>query len=266
MSARGGGHELVDEALVVSRNPPHTIAPTSSERVQFLKAHARDVVVAQAVLGVAQLEWEAFLVLLTASQLVATLPQGQLRRVTDATILPIGIDNVGVHWDSGAVLSSPHGMLPASASAGDWASVLAKRSLMLRSFKDLLKSGWLLFSWDFDCSRTQQALAAAAADARPDGCVLAGEGRTSGADATGGAGNMDSSGEDTRASGCLGSEGGRGSGGARWGGGGSGSGKQGRAARAMAWCEREGARRGWDMRFVWNATWLEPLLRSARYV
>ena len=42
---------------------------------------------------------------------MTTLPQGQLHRVTDARILPIGIDNVGVDWRTGVVLSSPQGSL-----------------------------------------------------------------------------------------------------------------------------------------------------------
>lgn len=217
------GVETAEEALVVARNPPHTILKATRERVQFLKAHARDVIVAQALLGIAQLEWEAFLVLLTASQVVAKLPQGELRRVTDVKILPIGIDNVGVHWHTGQVLSSPHGMLSAGGASGDWAGMMAKRSFMLRSFKDLLKSGWLLFSWDYDCSRNQQSLAAAsqrsavAKDAEADAC------REEAA-----WGNTDSGKE---------------------------SGKE--------WCLEECVRRGWDARFIWNATWMEPLLRSA---
>ena len=63
-----GVPELLHEALVVTRNPPHTIEPASIERVKFLRAHARDSVLAEALLGVVQFEWEAFLVLLTNSQ------------------------------------------------------------------------------------------------------------------------------------------------------------------------------------------------------
>jgi hypothetical protein len=63
-----GVPELLHEALVVTRNPPHTIEPASIERVKFLRAHARDSVSAEALLGVVQFEWEAFLVLLTNSQ------------------------------------------------------------------------------------------------------------------------------------------------------------------------------------------------------
>ena len=108
--------------------------------MQFLEAHARDIIVAQAFLGIVQFEWEAFLVLLTSSQLVTTLPQGKLRRVTDAQILPIGIDDVGIDSHTGSVRSSPQGMLPGAP-------------MVIR-----FKSGWLLFSWDFDCSRYQQFL------------------------------------------------------------------------------------------------------------
>lgn len=217
------GFEALQEALVVARNPPHTIMKATRERVQFLKAHARDVIVAQALLGIAQLEWEAFLVLLTASQVVAKLPQGELQRVTDAKILPIGIDNVGIHWHTGQVLSSPHGIISAGGASGDWAGIMAKRSYMLRSFKDLLKSGWLLFSWDYDCSRNQQSLAAAA-----QRCARA---------------------DDTEAGTCR----------EEAGGGRSSSG----AARGNEWCLEECVKRGWDARFVWNATWMEPLMRSA---
>jgi len=267
--------ELTEEALVVARNPPHTIVRASLERVHFLKAHARDVIVAQALLGIAQLEWEAYLVLLTNSQAVTRLPQGELRRVTDAKILPIGIDNVGVHWHTGAVLSSPHAtMQPAGAAASDWASLLAKRSFMLRSFKDLLKSGWLLFSWDFDCSRNQQTLASFVQRDRqqqtsthvpgtkamhPSSKPRNGagdwstilkeeerpiEGRGEGEEREAGrsGGGQDSS---SRARGKEWCE-------------------KGWSKRGREWCEKEGRKRGWDMRFVWNATWLEPLLYSAQ--
>ena len=120
---------------------------------------------------------------------MTTLPQGQLHRVTDARILPIGIDNVGVDWRTGVVLSSPQGalltslcllvhkrllpstkvriltcralgMLPRQYAGSSVDSVLAKRAFILRSFRDLLKSGWLLFSWDFDWYKKTNTLLA----------------------------------------------------------------------------------------------------------
>ena len=239
----------------MARNPPHTIMPATQERVQFLKAHARDVIVAQALLGIAQLEWEAFLVLMTASQVVANLPQGELRRVTDAKILPIGIDNVGVHWHSGQVLSSPHGMLPAGGASGDRAGVMAKRAFMLRSFKDLLKSGWLLFSWDFDCSHNQQTLAAGVQrDMQRDSCA-AHTNREQAQD-----GSQSSCTPGARVQLCPGDEGERSGGEDAVGGGG-----ENRNSKEIwkEWCIEECVKRGWDSRFVWNATWMEPVLRSA---
>ena len=267
------GVELLAEALVVPRNPPHRILQASRERVQFLKAHARDVLVAQGVLGIVQLEWEAFLVLLTASQAVTRLPQGELRRVTDAKILPIGMDNVGVHWQTGAVLSSPHGMLPSGSSApGDWASVLAKRSFMLRSFKDMLRSGWMLMSWDFDCSRNQQTLASIVQRSAEDAAAQQQQQAAAAlANATGTGGASTGVSEES-AGGEEGHANGRAAGQDRGGAslepvqdGGTERGEEpSYKGRVKQWCEHEGGKRGWDMRFVWNATWLEPLLRSAR--
>jgi len=250
------GTEAAGEALVVSRNAPHTIMPASQERVRFLKAHARDVIVAQALLGIAQLEWEAFLVLMTASQVVAKLPQGELRRVTDAKILPIGIDNVGVHWHSGQVLSSPHGMLSVGGASGDRAGVMAKRAFILRSFKDLLKSGWLLFSWDFDCSHNQQTLAAAMQrNMARDSCAAHTHGEQAALDRS-----PSSCTPGARVQLCPEKEGGRSGGEVA-----AGSGVEGRHGKESwkEWCLDECVKRGWDCRFVWNATWMEPVLRSA---
>jgi len=263
------GVELLAEALVVPRNPPHRILQASRERVQFLKAHARDVLIAQGVLGIVQLEWEAFLVLLTASQAVTRLPQGELRRVTDAKILPIGMDNVGVHWQTGAVLSSPHGMLPSSGSAsGDWASVMAKRSFMLRSFKDMLRSGWLLFSWDFDCSRNQQTLASILQRKAEDSAMQQQQAAAHAAmPETGGDGVCEQSTgwEEGRADSWRTGEGrGVAAHEPAIGGGTEREEEISHKGRVKQWCEHEGGKCGWDMRFVWNTTWLEPLLRSAR--
>jgi hypothetical protein len=49
-------------------------------------------------------------------------------------------------------------MLPRQYAGSSVDSVLAKRAFILRSFKDLLKSGWLLFSWDFDWYKKKKLL------------------------------------------------------------------------------------------------------------
>jgi len=83
--------------------------------------------------------------------------------VVKAKVLPMGPpDGPGLDWRAGVAIGVPAGTSASGLALGD------ARTRSLRQFKDLFKSGWLIFSEDFDVTHTQQRLADAQKGGRPE--------------------------------------------------------------------------------------------------
>eukprot|EP00960_Hanusia_phi_P078146 768786-Hanusia_phi.AAC.5 len=151
-----GTEEDVQNSILVNR-AARVVTGVNQEDVVHLKARCRDVIVAKGLLGIVKLEWDSYLVLLMASELVGNLPQGEMRRITETKLLPMNLDHkLNTFSNDPSRPSTSNGLAGSSSPADLSMGVLSKHSFIHRSFKDLLKSGWLIFSWSFDPTLSQQ--------------------------------------------------------------------------------------------------------------
>mmetsp|Transcript_41112 Transcript_41112/g.129144 ORF Transcript_41112/g.129144 Transcript_41112/m.129144 type:complete len:954 (-) Transcript_41112:51-2912(-) len=151
-----GAEEDIQKSVVVDRSA-RTVTGVSEGHVNHLKARCRDVIVAKGLLGIVKLEWDSYLVLLMASELVGNLPQGELRRISETKLLPMNLDSrLNTPSNDPSRMNANNTGAGSSSPADLSMGVLSKHSFIHRSFKDLLKSGWLIFSWSFDPTLSQQ--------------------------------------------------------------------------------------------------------------